>query len=504
MDYLFARVMLWGRERGYRWGSLWCSNMIGHLPAPRAFSHPSGATPVTRGGPLDTGGSGGYRAEHGHGGPGGTGRSGMVGTDHRRAAPSIVASFALGALILAAAAPQEPAPPAGDDAAVAPVAPDLEDDRWTSEELDALVAPIALYPDALVAQILPASTYPLEVVKAARFLEKGGTEEQIDAQDWDPTIKALARYPDAIARLNEDLDWTQELGSAFLAQPEDLMESVQNMRRQASNAGSLQSTPQQTVVTQDNVITIEPADPQVIYVPQYNPQVVYVDDDDDEVAAGFVGGMIGFGVGVAVGSWLDMDCDWHGHGVYYGGGDVNIDVDRGDINIDRGDRTTIRDSDRTNVRDGDRAGREGKTWQRDPSRGRPPDRKPPGRAGASDKARGREARPAAPGARPAPARDAKKGPGAFYANERGSTAKKQADRGQASSGTGKREKASGTRRPPGPPSGASPSRSGRGGSSGAFKPSGGSKSRSAGSRGAGSRGGGGRGGGGGGRGGGRR
>jgi Protein of unknown function (DUF3300) len=150
-------------------------------------------------------------------------------------------------------------------------------------QLDQLLAPIALYPDQLLGQILMASTYPMEVVQANRWVrdprnaglrgdQLAGAIERID---WDPSVKSLVPFPQILALMDERLDWTQNLGDAFLAQQADVMDSVQRLRYQAQSAGTLQSTPQQTVVYVDRAIAIRPASPTVVYVPVYNPNVVY-------------------------------------------------------------------------------------------------------------------------------------------------------------------------------------------------------------------------------------
>jgi len=153
----------------------------------------------------------------------------------------------------------------------------------TPAQLDQLLAPIALYPDTLLGQILMASTYPLEVIQADRWIKdprnaalKG---DQLAAAlspiDWDPSVKSLVPFPQILALMDERLDWMQKLGDAFLAQQADVMDSVQRLRREAQAAGTLQSTPQQTVIPTGQTIAIQPASPTVVYVPVYNPAVVY-------------------------------------------------------------------------------------------------------------------------------------------------------------------------------------------------------------------------------------
>jgi len=149
------------------------------------------------------------------------------------------------------------------------------------EELEQLAAPIALYPDSLVAQILMASTYPLEVVQADRFakqnknLKGDALTKSLEAQTWDPSVKSLVNFPQVLTMMSEKLDWTQKLGDAFLAQQKDVMDTIQKLRAKAQAAGNLKTTKEQVVIVEQKIIKIEPASPQVIYVPAYNPTVVY-------------------------------------------------------------------------------------------------------------------------------------------------------------------------------------------------------------------------------------
>ncbi|MBN2508318.1 MAG: DUF3300 domain-containing protein [Verrucomicrobia bacterium] len=176
----------------------------------------------------------------------------------------------------------------------------------SAADLDNMLAPIALYPDPLLAQILPAATSPEQVVMVHRFLREGGTLHQVDAQPWDNSLKALARYPATLEMLDEHLAWTTELGRAFLHQPRDVMDSVQRLRAQALALGNLQSTPQQTVMISEGIIEIVPATPQWIHVPVYQPEVVYVQPPPPPGRV-----HITFGVRLLVGAWLNHDCDWH-------------------------------------------------------------------------------------------------------------------------------------------------------------------------------------------------
>ena len=171
-----------------------------------------------------------------------------------------------------------PAPPAQ---AGQPPQEQPQSAQLTPEQLQELVAPIALYPDALVAQILAASAYPTQIVEAERFLPqnpnlKGAAlAAAVDKQDWDPSVKALTAFPTVLANMDRDLSWTSALGDANLNQAADVMDAIQFLRKKAQEAGNLKSTPQQTVTAQGSTIEIEPAYPDVVYVPAYNPWLVY-------------------------------------------------------------------------------------------------------------------------------------------------------------------------------------------------------------------------------------
>jgi len=155
--------------------------------------------------------------------------------------------------------------------------------QQTPDQLQQLVAPIALYPDSLVAQILAASTFPEQVVEADRWLQahsdvKGDALGQaIDPQPWDPSVKALTAFPSVLGNMDKNLSWTSSLGDAYFNQQQDVMDAVQVMRQRAQGAGNLQSTSQQTVDDQDSSITIQPTDTEVVYVPAYDPWLVYGD-----------------------------------------------------------------------------------------------------------------------------------------------------------------------------------------------------------------------------------
>ena len=149
------------------------------------------------------------------------------------------------------------------------------------EELDQLLAPIALYPDSLIAQILMASTYPLEIVQADRFAQQNKNlkgdplTKALEQQTWDPSVKSLVNFPQVLAMMSDKVDRTQKLGDAFLTQQKQVMDTIQGLRAKAQAAGNLKTTKEQTVIVEQKIIRIEPASPQVIYVPAYNPTVVY-------------------------------------------------------------------------------------------------------------------------------------------------------------------------------------------------------------------------------------
>lgn len=187
------------------------------------------------------------------------------------------------------------------------------DEYFTIEELEDLVAPIALYPDPLIAQILPAATFIDQIDEAARFIKLFGKSARIDRQPWDVSVKAVAHYPDVLFMMDQKQDWTVSLGQAFVNQPEDVMYAIQRMRSHALAAGNLVSNRQQQVVLDGDYISIYPAEPQVIYVPVYDPQVVYF----ERPAPGY--GLITFGVGFTIGAWLNRDFNWNAHRVYYHG-----------------------------------------------------------------------------------------------------------------------------------------------------------------------------------------
>ncbi len=201
------------------------------------------------------------------------------------------------------------------------------------EQIEQIVAPIALHPDSLLAQIFMASTYPLEVVEAYRWLEKNPSlkgpalEEALKKTDWDPSVKALCGFREVVKQMNDSLDWTQDLGDAFLGQKAEVMETVQKMRKKALDAGNLKTSEQQKVTQEEKVIVIESTNTEVVYVPSYSPTVVYGPSwyypvyyyPPMYVAPRPGYGFVAFSVGVAWGAAVWGGCNW-------GGNDVNINV----------------------------------------------------------------------------------------------------------------------------------------------------------------------------------
>lgn len=226
---------------------------------------------------------------------------------------------------------------------------------WTDQQIDALSAPIALYPDALLSQVLMASIYPAEVTQAAAWVKthtSGGDNavRAVASQPWDPSVQSLVAFPSVLTMMGAKPDWVSQLGEAFLARPDAVMDSVQRLRAKAHAAGNLNSTTQQKVVVEQGssgqIIVIQPANQQVVYVPTYNPTVVYgawpypawppvyLPPPRGYAFASGVAAGIGFGVGVAVTYALWGNCDWNHH-------DVNINVNHyNHINVNHQITTT--------------------------------------------------------------------------------------------------------------------------------------------------------------------
>jgi len=242
---------------------------------------------------------------------------------------------------------------AQDNSAPPPSAPP----QYSAADLEKLAAPIALHPDPLIAIILPASVYPLEIVQAARFVKDTNNVPKVDEQPWDENVKALAKFPDLIEKMNDDLTWTMDLGQAFLDQQKELMDTIQSLRAKAQALGTLKTTPQQIVVVTNTVIEktveqqvvfvtntvvqIQPSNPQVVYVPTYPPSMYYYYPPPVYVGPPPI---VTFAAGIAVGAIIANNCDWHGGGIYvghhgvavWGGGgyhgDVDIDINR-NVNV---------------------------------------------------------------------------------------------------------------------------------------------------------------------------
>jgi hypothetical protein len=301
--------------------------------------------------------------------------SGPLG--HPRATARVL--VALAALIAAPAWAADEAPPDGTAAAA-------KSAKFSTTQVEQLVAPIALYPDALTVQVLMAATYPLEIVEAARWRAKNASlqgealDKALEGEDWDVSVESLTHFPDMLQRMSDNLDWTKDLGDAFLGQKDEVLDAVQRLRAKAYEAGTLKTTKEQVVtrevVKEKEIITVEPADPEVVYVPQYSPEAVYGPSPTPyyypsmmTYPPGYVAttSLLSFGAGMAVGAAVWGDCDWDDHDVYnnYGGGgggknqNVNVNVNR-EKNVDRS-RTKIEGG-----RGGRTEGGRGERWQHNP------------------------------------------------------------------------------------------------------------------------------------------
>ena len=229
-----------------------------------------------------------------------------------------------------------------------------DEPKFSEAQLEEMVAPIALYPDELLTQICIAATYPLEVVEAQRWVGKNpnlkgdALDKALAQEDWDDSVKWLTHFPDVLKRMSDNLEWTQDLGNAFLEQQAQVMDAAQRMRAKAADAGTLKTTSQQTVIKEKEVIRIEPADPQVVYVPQYAPATVYGPSYVPPPApyypsfwgtpgGALTAGVIGFGVGIGTAALFSSAFDWNNHDVYvngngWGGGGGNVNVNK-NVNV---------------------------------------------------------------------------------------------------------------------------------------------------------------------------
>src|SRR6185503_1508127 len=264
--------------------------------------------------------------------------------------------------------------------------PPSEAPKRSQADLEKLAAPIALYPDQLIATVLPASAYPLEVVQAARFIKDTNNLAKLDEQPWDDNVKAAARIPEVIKQMDDNLTWTSDLGDAFITQPKELMDAIQTMRGKAKDSGALKTTEQQVVTVTNTVVTnivesqtvyvtnqvvqIQPAQPEVIYVPQYNPTVVYAGYPvaypgyyyppyyPGAVAAASI---VSFGAGMAMGAWMANGCNWNS-------GHVDVDVNHNYNRNVNSDRNVNRDSNVNRDRSANRSGNSNRQWQPDSNR----------------------------------------------------------------------------------------------------------------------------------------
>jgi uncharacterized protein DUF3300 len=190
--------------------------------------------------------------------------------------------------------PETPAPPAA-----------------APNPLDQLMAPVALYPDPLISIILPASTFPSDVDSAGAYLSGGGDPGQVDGQPWDQSVRSLAHYPSVAKWMAQNTAWTQAVGAAFVSQPAEVMEAIQRLRELAQADGTLKSSPQQQVIVSGTYVEIEPAQSNVIYVPEYDPAVVFV----DQPYYGYDGPFFSYGPPYEAGAWLTFGCNWNGGGI---------------------------------------------------------------------------------------------------------------------------------------------------------------------------------------------
>lgn len=294
-----------------------------------------------------------------------------------RSSSSQLTAIICALLLVPGSAPSAPPQPAGQQAAGA----EEQAPKIPNDQLDSLVAPIALYPDPLLAQVLVASTYPLEIMQLQQWLTKHpdlkdkALSDAVLKEDWDPSIQSMAALPDVVKRLADDVKWTTDLGNAFLAQQSDVMDAVQRMRLKAQGTGNLKSNEQMKVETKvvesKTVVVIEQANPQVVYVPTYSPTVVYGPPvypyppiyypPPGYYAAGMA---ISFGVGMAIGA------AWGGGGWCCNsgwGGNNNVTINNNNNFVNNSNRNTnINNSNRQNINNsGNRTGGNN-NWQHNP------------------------------------------------------------------------------------------------------------------------------------------
>jgi hypothetical protein len=214
-------------------------------------------------------------------------------------------------------------------------------ERFSEDELDELFARIALYPDPLIAQIIPASTFVEQLSEAQGTLKGSADDALIDNQNWDVSVKSVAHYPQVLKMMTDDQDWTTSVGQAYVMQPDDVGNSIQRLRADAMDVGNLVTTPQQEIVENGEVINIYPAQEKTIYVPQYNAETVYTEpapesNDGISTGAAIATAAIAFGAGLLIGSWLNNDYDYDDQGIYYHGwntGPAWVNVNRAYVNV---------------------------------------------------------------------------------------------------------------------------------------------------------------------------
>ncbi len=233
-------------------------------------------------------------------------------------------------------AAQDAQAPAQDAQAAAPADASPAYTPQSTDQLDQLVAPIALYPDSLVAQILAASTFPAQIVEADRWvqahpdLKDKALADAVDQQNWDPSVKAICAFPSVLANMDKNISWTSSLGDAYYNQQQDVMDAIQRMRRKAQAAGNLKTTPQQTVEDQGSDVVIQPAQPDVVYVPAYDPWAIYGYPIApwpywyNYPGIWYGGPYLSFGLGFGIGwyggfgwGWGNWGFDWHNHYAIY-------------------------------------------------------------------------------------------------------------------------------------------------------------------------------------------
>lgn len=183
--------------------------------------------------------------------------------------------------------------------------------QLTAEQLEQLLGPIALYPDALIALILPAATAPADIVLAARFLHENGDTANITGRSWDESVKSLTHFPSVLKWMDQNLAWTKQVGEAFRDQPAEVMQAIQRLRARARAAGTLGDSAQQQVVVDGEIITIIPTQPNAIYIPYYDPTIVYY-----RPASFYPNTYLSFGPGIVVGSWLSFEFDWRNRTIW--------------------------------------------------------------------------------------------------------------------------------------------------------------------------------------------